>query len=126
MTNPLDATGIGLKAKIEPSPADGSFRITVRADIPNLDLHNENGRWSGQIHVLFALLAADGSILRASNDNMAIAITDTSYRAAQKNGLGFGKVIESFLGLVEIRVAVMDGTNVNLGSLRIPVSPAAR
>jgi VWFA-related protein len=126
VTNPLDATGIGLKAKIEPSggQAGGSFRITVRADIPNLDLHNENGRWSGQIHVLFALLAADGTILRASNDKMAIAITDASYQTAQKSGLGFGKVIESFPGLVEIRVGVMDATTGNLGSLRIPVSPA--
>jgi hypothetical protein len=55
---------------------------------------------------------------------MAIAITDASYQTAQKSGLGFGKVIESFPGLVEIGVGVMDATTGNLGSLRIPVSPA--
>ena len=128
VASPLDSTRVGLKARIEPyNKPEGSFRVTLWSNVSDLDLHNENGRWSGQINVTFALMAADGSILRASNDKLGIGLSDASYQAAQKDGVGFAKVIESFPGLAEIRVVLVDAATGNAGSLHIPLpTPVAR
>ncbi len=112
--NPLDATAIGLTARIEPDPRPGRYQVQVTVDLHDVRLERASIAHVGKLEV--ALLLKGGP--RAST--LEIHLTDEELAQSLERGYAV-----TFTGLEAsedaIRVVVRDPSTGLAGSLRIPV-----
>jgi VWFA-related protein len=122
LMSPLNATGIGLSARVDPSevPKPGSLQVMVALDLGNLTTERKDDRWVGSADVVFVQVGKDGKNLGTSSERLEMKLTDERYQDARKNGLVLIKRVIPAAGLEEIRVVVLDRSSGHVGSLVLP------
>ena len=112
--NPLDATAIGLMARIAPDPRPGRYQVHLTVDLHGVHLERAGIAQVGKVEIAFLL--KDGP--RAST--IEIHLTDEELAQALERGytLNFAGIEASGDAL---RVVVRDPSTGLAGSLRIPV-----
>jgi len=112
--NPLDDTGLGLTARIEPDPRPGLYYVYVTVDLHDVHLERQSNRPVGKVELAFPF----GSEIRALT--VGIDLTDAELAEALKTGFDMlANGIRPSVGF--IRVAVRDPATDLAGSLTIPV-----
>jgi VWFA-related protein len=122
--SPLEATSIGLVAKVEPELGPGgrflSLKITL--DSRDLALRQEKGRWVGTLDFLFAQPDAEGRTLGGRFGTLDLNLTPESYRRMREGGLTVNQRVRVESGAHELRVVFRDRTSGAVGSVHIPLS----
>ena len=112
--NPLDNTGLGLTARLEPDPRAGLYQVSVTVDLHDVHLERQGNRSVGKIEFAFPF----GSTARILA--LDIDLTDEELAAALRAGLEM--VARDIRASGDfIRVAVRDPATGLAGSLKIPV-----
>jgi VWFA-related protein len=113
--SPLDATAIPLTAELIPSD-DGAYDVKLSIGIAALDLAQDDGRWQGKIHVIFAQKDQNGRQFEYRDDTLQIDL-----KAMRSSGLAYRQVVKPNPKASLLRVVVRDEAG-NLGSVTIPLT----
>jgi VWFA-related protein len=121
---PLDATGIGISihAEVPDLPGISTLTAQIGLDVRELQLAEQNDRWSGTIDFLFLQSDDRGKVLTALQESMAVAMRPETYQAAQKDGLNFTKELKILPGATHLRFVVRDRESGAIGSVTIPLT----
>ncbi len=125
MVEPLDATGIVMRAMAMPdADAPGVFDVSVAIDPLSLNLEPENGRFRGLIDV--AIAPDTGKEPVGMHQSIEVNLEEATYLQAMQTGILVQRRINAVkkngkLIAKDLRVAVVDGNTGKVGSLRIPI-----
>jgi VWFA-related protein len=117
MSANLDATGVGLVARISSADA-AKIELQISVDIHDLYLQSKDGVYTGAID----LLVSDGTSAAALN--APIQTTEAQYREALAKPFGLSwtfPIATNGTAIRTLRVVVQDHTTGAAGSVRIPV-----
>lgn len=122
LSSPLEATNIGLAARVEPSdqPRLGSLKVLISVDATNLTLGRKEDRWTGKTDVILVQRDREGKQLAATSETIDLNLKDETYKTALLYGIVFQKSVLPAEGLDQIRVVVVDRPTGQLGSLIVP------
>ena len=112
--NPLDNTGLGITARVEPDPRAGLYHVRVRLDMHDVHLERHDNRSVGKVEL--ALSYGETARVRT----MDIDLTDDQLAEALKTGYEMLATGVRASGDA-IRVVVRDTSTGIGGSLRIPL-----
>jgi VWFA-related protein len=120
---PLQATGIGIGARIDPvdKPKPGDLQVALQIDHSNITLQPQSDRWVGAVELGWVQVAADGKLLQVLTQVLNMHLTKDRYDEIQKRGLIFTKIIEPAENATHVRIIVVDHGTGNVGSLQIPI-----
>ena len=120
---PLEGTGIGLNARIDPvdKPKPGSVQVIAQIDQDNFVLQPQNDRWVGAIELGWVQVSPDGKLLNVETQSLNMNLKKERYDDIKKRGLLFTKVIEPVENASHLRIVVVDRATGNVGSLQIPM-----
>jgi VWFA-related protein len=123
VTSPLEATGIGLNARVEPTdkPAPGSLTVVLQVNQEDITLDPKEQRWTGAIDLLYVQQGADGKILDTISQTVNINAVKSTYDAIVQGGLLLTKTMAPVKGAERMRVMVLDRPTGNIGSIFIPL-----
>ncbi len=114
----LDATQIGVLVKATPDATrPGVFNIHVSVDLHDLQLTNQDGKWTGTVEVAFYVENSKSS----QRTTRTFAIPEDQLAIALEKGVGFDHAIEWQGKPSTLRIIVEDKTSGAAGSLRIPL-----
>src|SRR5258706_5995483 len=124
---PLDGTGIGVNARINPvdKPKPGNVQIIAQIDQTNIVLQAQNDRWVGAVELSWVQVAPDGKLLNVETQSLNMNLKKDRYDDIQKRGILLTKVIEPVENASHMRIIVVDRATGNVGSLQIPMNVAA-
>ena len=123
--SPLDATGVGIYARLVPPPpsADRSLMgIALLVNSHDITLHLDKDHWVGSVDVLFIQRAADGKVLNGTSKAINMNLKDETYKKVEKDGLILTGSEKLLAGVSELRIVVRDGPSGSIGSLSVPLS----
>jgi VWFA-related protein len=117
LNDPLDATGIGLTARLQPDPSHPGLRkVAVNVDLHDVHLEPENGRIVGVFEIVMLNPARE---MRRSD---RITVNIPAARLEQALETGYTVVFEGIDAQPgEVRVVVRDPGTLAAGSLRVPI-----
>ena len=114
--NPLDATGLGLTARVEPDSRPGLHKVRLTVDLHDVHLEREGNRSRGRIEMAFPV----GT--KARIRPIDIDLTDAQLAGVLKTGYELMATGVEASGNA-IRVVVRDSATGVAGSLKIPLRP---
>jgi VWFA-related protein len=118
LRDPLDATQIGLAAEAPPDPArPGFFNVRVFVDLRDVQLGNQDGKWTGAVEVSFHV-ENSGAAQRMTRN---IEISEDQFATAIEKGMTINHPVEWHGKASDLRVVVQDKASGAAGSLRIPL-----
>jgi hypothetical protein len=118
LSDPLDATQIGLAAHAAPDGGrPGVFNVEVAVDLHDVRLGNQDGKWVGAIEVSFRL--EDSKSFQVMT--RPIEIPEDQLSTALEKGIVVAHSIEWQGKPTDVRVVVEDKGTGAAGSLRIPL-----
>jgi VWFA-related protein len=121
--SPLDATSIGILARIDPSPAlPNASRIFFRLNPAELQFAQVDGRYKDALDVLFVQQTRKGQALVKEKETLSLALTPQNYQKILQTGLLPGKDLKLDPNTQAVRVIVVDHANGATGSVTIPVT----
>jgi VWFA-related protein len=112
--NPLDDTGLGVTARVDPDPRPGLYQVRVTVDLHEVHLVRENSRSVGKVEMAFLFGA------KARVHTIDIDLTDAQLANALKKGFEMTATGVPASGDA-IRVVVRDPFTGIAGSLKIPL-----
>ncbi|MGO4885591.1 MAG: VWA domain-containing protein [Bryobacteraceae bacterium] len=115
--SPMDANGIGLRAKVLESA--GNLDVTLRVDPKSILLDPQGDRWAGKLDLLFVEKDAHGAQTYGVDDTMSLELLRDNYNRVEKEGLIYHRVIPKSGGS-ELRVVVRDASTGAVGSITAP------
>jgi VWFA-related protein len=119
--SPLDASGLGIAARIVPSKTKpGSFEIVLVIDSTQVSLQEQSQRWIGRLDVLFIQRDNEGNQYNGLGDTINLNLTAESYQKFVKNGFVYAKVIDRADRAKTIRIVVRDSASGAIGSITVP------
>jgi VWFA-related protein len=115
---PLDASEIGVSAKLVSDAAGNALRVTVAGS--DLILKQKNSVWAGKLDIF--LVQRDQEALRAKVSGLTVGLRlkPATYKHAMTQGLTFDQRIESKQLDGSLRVVVVDVTSGRIGSVTVP------
>lgn len=118
---PVDASEIGVTARLVTDAAGSAVRVTVAGS--DLTLNKQNAVWAGKVDIF--LVHRDQEALRAkvSGITVGLRLKPTTYEHAMKEGLTFDQRLDGGKADGSLRVVVVDVTSGRIGSVTVP--PAA-
>lgn len=126
MVEPLDATGIVVRAAATPTPDQrGSFDVTIAVDPASLDLELDDGRWLGEIDV--GVTPDTGKQSVGTHESIRLNLSQETYVRALQIGLLIQERVSGIdakgrLASDNLRVGVIDGASGKVGSVRVPIA----
>lgn len=116
--DPLNATQIGVRAKVTPDPAQaGLFDVHVSLDVRDLWLDREDNGWVGAVEVSFFVENAKTAQIATK----AINIPESQFAAALEKGIGFDHPVAWTGKPADLRIVVEDKATGAAGSVRVPL-----
>lgn len=115
---PVDASEIGVTAKLVSDAQGNALRVTVAGS--DLALKQQNSVWAGKLDIF--LVQRDQEALRAKVSGLTVGLRlkPVTYQRAIKQGLTFDQRIESKQLEGSLRVVVVDVTSGRIGSVTVP------
>ncbi|MBS1803414.1 MAG: VWA domain-containing protein [Acidobacteria bacterium] len=115
---PVDASEIGVTAKVVNDAEGNALRVTVAGS--DLALKQQNSTWAGKLDIF--LVQRDQEALRAKVSGLTVGLhlKPVTYERALKQGLTFDQRIESKQLEGSLRVVVVDVTSGRIGSVTVP------
>jgi VWFA-related protein len=121
--SPLDATGLGIMAKIVPSTTKpGSLEIVLVIDSTQVALEHQADRWVGRLDVLFIQHDNNGNQYNGLDDTINLKLTADTYAKFVKDGFVYGKVVVRENRANTIRIVVRDSASGAIGSITVPLT----
>ncbi len=121
--SPLDASGIGIAAKIVNSKTKpGSMEIVLAIDSTEVSLENQAQRWVGRLDVLFVQKDNGGNQYNGLDDTINLNLTAESYQKFVKNGFVYAKQVDRADRAKTIRIVVRDSASGAIGSITVPLA----
>jgi VWFA-related protein len=116
--SPMDANGMGLRAKVQQT--DAGFDVTLRVDPNSLLLDPQGDRWVGKLDLLFVQKDAHGQQVSGIDDTVSLELHRQNYDRVEKEGLVYHKVIPRAAQASELRVVARDASTGAIGSISVP------
>jgi VWFA-related protein len=122
--SPLEATTIGLSARVDPSdtPKPGSVKVYVQVDSKDITLQLQNGRWVGGLDLFFVQQSPEGKNVASMSDGVQLQLTPEVHEKITRTGLILSKNIEVVANSAKLRVVIRDRPSGVVGSLNIPLA----
>jgi hypothetical protein len=122
--SPLEATDLGIEARVDPVDASGSREIQVQLRIASNQLHFENieDRWHDSLDVVWVEIGATGKSLGEFKRTVGLDVPQESYDQLLSKGINFGQTLRPGPNAVELRLVVRDGGSGAIGSVNIPLA----
>ena len=120
---PLDATGIGLTARVtlqEPHESH-QWRAAITVDTRDISLETADAYWLGALDLLFVQRASDGKEVSVIKSEMPIRWDRQSYDAHLADGIRLIKLLDVVPAATQLRIVVRDQRSGKLGSLSLPL-----
>lgn len=122
--SPLDATGIGLRARLDPSPAaPNTTRVTLLVDPRDFSLKPNADRITGALEFVFVQETKKGKKLASEKQTLELNLKKATYDQIEKTGLRAGRDLQLRPDTESIRLVVLDHLTGSTGSLTMPVTP---
>jgi len=119
--SPFDATEIGLRASISPTPgAPGKMNFDIHIDPADLLLRQAGDHRTGRVSVLFAVYGAEGSG-QSNPIPVDLNLTAQQYETAMHGGLEMHQTMPIGATVQRARVIVVDRDLGAAGSVTIPI-----
>jgi len=116
--SPMDANGIGLRAKVQET--GGNLEVTLRVDPKSIMLDPQGDRWAGKLDLLFVEKDAHGVQTYGLDDTLSMQLKQDNYNRVQTEGLVYHKMLPKTGPASEIRVVVRDASTGAVGSVTAP------
>lgn len=121
--SPLDASGIGIAARIVPSTAKpGSLEIVLVIDSTQVSLEQQSDRWVGRLDVLFIQRDDNGNQYDGIGDVIDLRLAADSYAKFVKQGFIYNKIIVRSDRAKLLRIVVRDSASGAIGSITVPLA----
>jgi VWFA-related protein len=121
--SPLDASGIGIAAKIVPSKTKpGSLEIVLAIDSTQVSLEQQAENWVGRLDVLFIQRDNAGNQYNGTDDTLTLKLNADSYAKFLKNGFVYNKVVDRADRAKTIRIVVRDSASGAIGSITVSLA----
>jgi VWFA-related protein len=121
--SPLDASGIGIAAKVEPSKTKpGSLDIVLAIDSTQISMENQSDRWVGRLDVLFIQRDNGGNQFNGLDDTINLNLTGENYTRFIQKGFAYAKVIDRSDRAKSMRIVVRDSASGAIGSITISLA----
>ena len=119
----LEATSIGLTVNVRAvsQPQPDSLRVTIGIDSRNVNLEEQDGRWTGKLDLLFVQQGGTAQKVSALHDTLDLKLNPEAYRTVVQKGICLAKNIQRLAGAAELRLVVRDASTGAVGSLTIPL-----
>ena len=121
-TGNSDLPAIGLHATVTPGATPHTVRIQLRIDPSSLTIVQQNGRYAGQLAVLYAGLTAEGAKQLSKPANLTLDWTAQQYDNVAKDGIPVAEDLQTPEGVRQVRIIIVDTKSNQIGSLTVPVS----
>src|SRR6266849_3195473 len=121
--SPLQATGLGLKIRVQPVDVPGArtLKMDLQLDPRDIGLQPEGDRWVGAVDLLFVQIAADGRQITGEAKTFNMRLLRQTYDSILKDGLVLTRTLPLADGAAQVRVVTRDATSGALGSVTIPL-----
>ena len=121
--SPLDASGIGIAAKIVPSKTKpGALEIVLAIDSSQVSLEQQAEHWVGRLDVLFIQRDNAGNQYNGTDDTLTLRLNADSYAKFLKNGFVYNKVVDKADRAKTIRIVVRDSASGAIGSVTVALA----
>ncbi len=116
--SPMDANGIGIRAKVEGTGAN--LDVTLRVDPKSILLDPQGDRWAGKLDLLFVERDKHGTQTYGVDDTLSLELKRQNYDKVQQEGLMYHRVVPRTGGASDVRVVVRDASTGAVGSVTAP------
>jgi VWFA-related protein len=121
MRSPLEATGIGLSARIDRRDGQsGEATIMVQVDARSLAWEKRGEMWEGAIDLFIAQTLSDGRFVKSLDTTVDLSATDEKHALMLQEGFSLTKQIVLRNDAHRLHVVVRDVPTRTTGSLIIP------
>jgi VWFA-related protein len=117
-----DLSAIGLRATVTPGAGPHTLHIQLRIDPSHLTIVQQNGRYSGQLALLYAGVANDGVKQLAKPSNLKLDWTAEQYDGESKDGIPVTEDLAAPDGIRQIRIVIVDTNSNQVGTLTVPAA----
>jgi VWFA-related protein len=123
LESPLDATGIGLFVRTDPSdkPEKGKTRLTIQIDPVNVSLESKDGHYVGVLDFTFCQQSNGGKPLVSTNESIKLNLLPATYEQVMKHALLLTMYVVPQKDVSTLRVVVLDRPTGTLGSVHVPL-----
>ena len=121
--SPLDATAIGIAARVDmtDTPAPNTVTVSLRIDPAMVSFTKDDDRWKAELDIVYVQKSPTGEIRRDGiADRVSLALTDATYAEVVKDGLLRGRTFPRQTGAVSLRIVVRDARTGSAGSITVP------
>jgi VWFA-related protein len=124
--SPLDASGLGLAARIDPSKdKPGSLEIVLVIDSTQVSLEQQADRWAGRLDVLYIQSDNAGNQYNGLDDTINLRLTADGHAKFIKNGFIYNRIVQRADRAKTIRIVVRDSASGAIGSITVPLARIA-
>lgn len=119
---PVDATSVGLNARVDiPGAPDQSAMIVyAQIDPLGITLEQNNGRWQGKLDLLFVQRDDQGHEYTGATDTLTLNLLRENYLKVIRSGIIYKKDLQRDLKATNLRIVVRDGATGAMGTLTMP------
>jgi hypothetical protein len=120
--SPLEATGLGVTARVVKGKAANSVDVTVRPAADAITLTRADGRWTGAIDIVIAQSLPNGQTFKTFAVNAGLDLTDEQHERMLREGLTFDRTVTLRPGSHRLHLIVRDSANGATGSVIVPIA----
>lgn len=122
MWSPMDASGIGLQARVQAIDlAARKLDLGVLVEMKPLRLAEEEGRHAGSLDAVYLQLGAGDAVVAAEPLSYKLDLTQKDYEAAMEHGYEMKEPLVIRADTRTLRVIVRDAGSGEVGSVTIPL-----
>jgi VWFA-related protein len=126
MSSPLDVSGIGLRASVQPRRTEADdIGVVIQVDAADLNLTRDNAKWTGKLRLEVIPTGATGDQHVGVGQTVQLDLTPETYQRALEQGLRFEMKLKREPAAIALRVGVIDARGGRVGSLMVPLASAA-
>ena len=118
--SPLESGELGVS--VEPEDlGDGRVKLHIRMDASAMRFEEKDGRWDGQVEVLWVQLGPDGQDVSGHGQTLNLRLSPETYNGLAREGLKIVSTETIDTRAVQLRFAARDPATGAAGSVFIPI-----
>jgi len=120
--SPIDATAMAVTVEAKPTntPHLGSVDVFVKVEASSLQLQQQNGRWAGQLDMLFVQKDNRGNQYNGKVETVSLNLLPATYQRLVSEGLVYKHTLDRDRRAKELPVLVRDSASGSIGSVTVP------